>query len=93
MSLEQIARDMKLGIFPKKSELTLLEEQRDRAINLGQELYEALLTADEALSMVQAGAVKGVPHGMDLNMVRAIIARAIGRKDAPLPNGDRGSAA
>ena len=89
MSLEQIARDMKLGTFPNKSELTLLEEQRDRAINIGQELYEALLTADDALSMIQAAAVKGVPHGMDLNSVRAIVARAIGRKDAPLSNGDR----
>lgn len=27
MSLEQIARDMKLGTFPNKSELTALEEQ------------------------------------------------------------------
>lgn len=27
MSLEQIARDMKLGTFPNKSELTLLEEE------------------------------------------------------------------
>ncbi len=78
MSLEQIARDMKLGTFPKKSELTLLEEQRDQ-------LYEALQTADDALSMVQAAAVKGVPHGMDLNSVRAIIARAISAKNAPVP--------
>ncbi len=77
MSMEQIARDMKLGTFPKKSELTLLEEQRDQ-------LYEALQTADDALSMVQAAAVKGVPHGMDLNNVRAIIARAIQAKNAPL---------
>lgn len=91
MSLEQIARDMKLGIFPNKSELTLLEEQRDRAINMGQELYEALLTADEALSMVQAAGVKGVPHGMDLNTVRSIVARALRLRDAPLSNGDRAS--
>lgn len=52
-------------------------------------LYEALQTADDALSMIQAAAVKGVPHGMDLNNVRAIIARAISAKDAPISNGER----
>ncbi len=77
MSLDQIARDMKLGVFPNKSELTLLEEQRDQ-------LFEALQTADDALSMIQGAAVKGVPHGMDLNNVRAIIARAISAKNAPV---------
>jgi hypothetical protein len=40
-------------------------------------LREALETADAALNTIQSAAVKGVPHGMNLNNVRAIVASAL----------------